>query len=216
MKSWQRAMPPLAAIFLFAVFTSATVAADPAQETWMSVLLDGHKIGSMHTSRMVAGDRVVTTQRLEVEFERSGTKISLTESEVDEETADGTPLKFDSRTKASGVENFTRGEIHDGHRLEVHSRVGGADQTRTIEWPQGALLAEGLRLAELRAGYAPGTRYSNLAFQADNLEAITIDSVVGESEPVDLPDGTRTLTKIEQTIQLPDAPAKSVAWVDHD
>ena len=179
----------------------------------MSVLLDGHKIGSMHTTRR-RGDRVITSQRLRVEFERTGTKISLMESETDEETLDGTPLKFDSRTKASGVENFTRGEIRDGHRLEVHSRVGGADQTRTLEWPQGALLAEGLRLAELRAGLAPGTRYSSLAFQADNLEPIAIDSIVGESASVDLPDGARMLTRIEQTIRLPDAPAKSVAWVD--
>lgn len=182
----------------------------------MSVLLDGHKIGSMHTTRSVERRRVVTTQRLQVEFERSGTKISLMESEVDEETVDGIALKFESRTRTSGVENFSRGEIRDGHKLEVHSRIGGADQTRTLEWPQGALLAEGLRLVELHAGYAPGTRYSSLAFQADSLEAITIDSVVGDSESVDLPDGARTLTRIEQTIRLPDAPAKSVAWVDHE
>ena len=182
----------------------------------MSVLLDGHKIGSMHTTRTVERGRVVTTQRLQVEFERSGTKVSLMESEVDEETADGIPLKFESRTRASGVENFIRGEIRDGRKLEVHSRIGGADQSRTLDWPQGALLAEGLRLVELRAGNAPGTSYSSLAFQADNLEAIAIDSVVGESESVDLPDGARMLTKVEQTIRLPDAPAKSVAWVDSE
>src|SRR5512144_293037 len=111
----QRVTPQLAAVFLFAFFTSGAAAADPAQETWMSVLLDGHKIGSMHTKRTVDGPRVVTTQRLQVEFERSGTKISLMESETDEETLDGIPLKFDSRTKASGVENFTRGEIRDRH-----------------------------------------------------------------------------------------------------
>jgi len=125
----------------------------------MSVLLDGHKIGSMHTTRVVQGDRVTTSQQLQVEFERTGTKIFLTESETDEETVDGTPLKFDSRTRSSGVENFTRGEIRDGHKVEVHSRIGGANQTRTLEWPQGALLAEGLRLLELRAGLTPGTRY---------------------------------------------------------
>ena len=69
----------------------------------MSVLLDGHKIGSMHTTRVVQGDRVITSQQLQVEFERTGTKISLMESETDEETVDGTPLKFDSRTRSSGV-----------------------------------------------------------------------------------------------------------------
>ena len=182
----------------------------------MSVLLDGHKIGNMRTTRVVEADRVITSQRLEVVFERTGTKISLMESETDEETLDGRPLTFESRTRASGDENFTRGVVRDGHRVEVHSRVGGVEQTRTLEWPRGALLAEGLRLAELHAGLEPGTRYSSLAFQADNLEAIAVDSIVGESASVDLPDGARTLTRIEQTIRLPDAPAKSVAWVDRE
>jgi len=217
MPSSHRVTSPLAVLpWLFVVCIPTLAHAAPAQETWMSVLLDGHKIGSMHTTRVVQGDRVITSQQLQVEFERTGTKISLMESETDEETLDGTPLKFDSRTRSSGVENFTRGEIRSGHKVEVHSRVGGADQTRTLEWPQGALLAEGLRLLELRAGLTPGTRYSSLAFQADNLEAIAIDSVVGESASIDLPDGPRTLTKIEQTIRLPDAPAKSVAWVDSE
>jgi len=206
--------PTLPLLFTICICTMAQAA--PAEETWMSVLLDGHKIGSMHTTRAVEGNRVVTSQRLQVEFERTGTKISLMESETDEETLDGTPLRFESRTKASGVENFTRGEVRDGQEVEVHSRIGGANQSRTLRWPQGALLAEGLRLAELRAGLAPGTRYSSLAFQPDNLQAIAVDSVVGESALVDLPDGARTLTKIEQTIRLPDAPAKSVAWVDSD
>src|SRR5262249_13251128 len=69
---------------------------------------------------------------------------------------------------------------------------------------------------EERAGTAKGTRYTNLAFQPDVLEAIAIDSTIGETAPVDLPDGTRTLTRIDQVVRLPGAPTKSVAWIDAD
>ena len=96
MTSSHRVTSPLALLpWLFVVCIPALAHAAPAQETWMSVLLDGHKIGSMHTTRVVEGNRVITSQRLQVEFERTGTKISLMESETDEETLDGKPLKFD-------------------------------------------------------------------------------------------------------------------------
>ena len=201
---------------LLLALVAVSVQAAPARETWMSVLLSGRKIGSMLSTREVHGERVTTQQQLRIELDRAGTRIALTTSETDEETLAGVPLAFESRTQMSGNETLVRGRIIDGHIVEVTSTIGGSAHTRTLEWPRGALLAEGLRLAEERAGTTAGTRYSNLAFQPDNLEAITIDSIVGETAPVDLPDGKRTLTRIEQAIHLPDAPTRAEAWIDRD
>jgi hypothetical protein len=201
---------------LLLALVAVSIHAAPADETWMSVLLSGRKIGSMHTTREVHGDRVVTQQQLRIELDRAGTRIALTTSETDEETLAGVPLAFESRTQMSGNETLVRGKIVDGHTAEVTSTVGGAAHARTLEWPHGALLAEGLRLAQERAGSAAGTRYSDLAFQPDNLEPVKIDSSVAETAPVDLPDGRKTLTRIEQAIHLPDAPTRAEAWVDRD
>lgn len=201
---------------LLLALAAVSVQAAPAQDTWMSVLLSGRKIGSMHSTREVRGERVITQQHLRIELDRAGTRIGLTTSETDEETLAGVPLAFESRTQLSGNETRVSGKVRGGHAVEVTSTVGGATRTRTLEWPVGALLAEGLRLAEERAGTAVGTSYSNLAFQPDNLEAVAIDSSVGETAPVDLPDGKRRLTRIEQLIRLPDAPTRAVAWIDGD
>ena len=198
------------------VFAAFAARAAPVDETWMSVLLDGRKIGSMHNSRVVDGNRVITTQSMRIELDRAGTKLALTQSETDEETTDGKPLKFESRTLASGSESFVRGVIGAGNKVEVRSRVAGADRTRTFEWPNGALLAEGLRLAEARAGFSEGASYSALAFQAENLESITIESRVGASQTIELPDGARLLTRIDQTIRMADASTKTTAWIDRD
>ena len=189
--------------------------AEPAPDTWMSVLLGGRKIGSMHTHREVRGERVVTTQTMQIELDRAGTRVALSTSETDEETLTGDPLAFESRTRLSGGETRVRGTVRDG-KVEVHSSIAGEQQTRTVAWPQGALLAEGLRLAEERSGTAAGTRYTNLAFQPDVLEAIAIESTIGDTAPVDLPEGKRTLTRIEQIVRLPDAPTRSTAWLDED
>ncbi|MBS0583404.1 MAG: transglutaminase domain-containing protein [Proteobacteria bacterium] len=201
---------------VLALLPIAVVHAAPPDETWMSVLLDGRKIGSMHTTRSVDGERVRTTQALQIELERSGLKVALSTSETDEETRAGKPLRFESRTKISGIENVQTGTIGADGKLEATTEVGGAKQTRTLDWPQGALLAEGLRLAEERHGLTPGTRYRALAFQAENLEAVEVDSRVGARETVILPDGKRELVRIEQTIVLGGAPTKTVSWVEAD
>jgi hypothetical protein len=187
-----------------------------ADETWMSVLLDGRKIGSMHTTRSIEGERVRTTQAMQIELERSGLKVALGTSETDEETRDGKPLRFESHTKISGIESVQVGTVGADGKFEVTTEVGGAKQTRTLAWPQGALLAEGLRLTEERHGFTPGTRYKTLAFQAENLEAVEVDSRVDKRETIDLPDGKRELVRIEQTIALGGSPTRTVSWVEAD
>lgn len=204
---------------LFAVLLLSIVslvhAARP-DDTWMSVLLDGRKIGQMHSTRRVDGDRVRTTQAMQIEIERSGLKVGMGTSEIDEETRDGKPLRFESRTKISGIESVQTGVVRADGKLEVTTEVGGAKQTRTLDWPQGALLSEGLRLAEEKHGLTPGTRYKALAFQVENLEAVEVDSRVGAREAIELPDGKRDLVRIEQSIELGGSPTKTSSWVEAD
>lgn len=201
---------------LLTVAVQAAHAAAPADEVWMSVLLDGRKIGSMHTTRTLARERVVTTQEMRIELDRAGRKVTLSTSEVDEETRTGAPLRFESRTKVSGIESVQTGVVRDGGKVDVTTQVGGARQTRSIVWPAGALLAEGLRLAEEKGGLAPGTRYKAIAFQAENLEAVEIDSLVGAREQVDLPDGKRELIKVEQTVKLGGSLTRTLSWIEPD
>ena len=191
-------------------------AAAPVDDTWMSVLLDGRKIGAMHTMRKAEGDRVITSQAMDVQLDRAGTKIALATSETDTESRDGRPLAFESHTTISGTVNLLRGKLRDDGQFEVHTEVGGAKQTRILAWPKGALLAEGLRLASLHTGLAAGTHYRQFAFQPESLDAVEIESTVGASEPVDLPDGNRDLTRIEQVIHLPGTQTSTVTWVDAD
>ncbi|MEP6939698.1 MAG: transglutaminase-like domain-containing protein [Rudaea sp.] len=202
---------------LLLAVASGVVSAAPADDVWMSVLLDGRKIGSMHTTRkLVAATRVVTTQEMHIEIERSGLKVGLSTAETDEETPQGKPLRFESRTRISGIESVQSGTIREDGKADIVTSVGGARQTRTIDWPRDALLAEGLRLAELKAGLAPGTRYQTRAFQAENLEAVEVDTTIGKREPVDLPGGQRLLSRVEQTIALGGAPTRTVSWIEPD
>lgn len=203
-------------IALLILVPAIAAAAKPADDTWMRVLLDGRKIGTMHTTRTVRGDHVITAQSMNVELDRAGVRVALASGETDTETRDGKPLAFETRTAISGMASTLHGSVREDGRFDVVTEVGGAKQARVIDWPHNALLAEGQRLATQRDTLEPGMRFDELAFQAESLDAVQIESTVGAREPVDLPDGERVLTRIEQKIHLPGAPTSSMTWVDAD
>ena len=206
-------MRRIASLVLLLVPLSAL--AEPPADQWFTVLLDGRKIGSFESTRVLRDGRVVTSQTLDLSIERAGTAIALSSKETTEETPDGKPLAFHSDSKLSGGNTTIDGTLH-GDMIAVKTRTGGAAHTREIPWPNGALMSEGLRLVGLKKGLAPGTEYSQLAFQPSSLDAAEIRTHVGAPEPVDLPGGRRTLSLVEQTILLGDAPAKSKLWVDDE
>ena len=193
-----------------------TAFAAPVKDTWLSVLLNGRKIGSMHVERIVNDKQVETTQTMKVELDRVGIKVTLGTSETDTETLNGEPLAFSSRTEISGIASVVHGTRRADGKFDVTSEVGGATSTRVVDWPHDALLAEGLRLAEQRNGLVAGTKFTEWAFQVDSLDAVQIESTIGKPEPVELPGGTQIATRIEQLIHLPGSPTKSVVWVDAD
>jgi len=82
-------------------------------ETWMRVMLDGRKIGSMHTTRSVRGEQVITAQTMDVQLDRAGVKVRLSSGETDTETREGKALAFETRTAISGVTNVVRGTLRD-------------------------------------------------------------------------------------------------------
>jgi hypothetical protein len=189
-------------------------AASSDDDIWMSVQLDGRKIGQMHTTRDARGERVITTQMLDIELDRAGTKMKLSTREIDIETSDGKPLAFESRTLAFGNSSEIRGQVMADGKFNIESEVGGAKHHHVIEWPKNALLAEGMRLAEQRSGLAPGTHFSELAFQAESLDAVEVESTIGAPEKVDLPGGAQQLTRVDQVLHLPEAPARSTSFID--
>lgn len=199
------------AIALFAAVSFAHAA--PREETWMSVTLEGRKIGSMQSVREERDGRVVTSQTLDVRLDRGGIGIGITTSESVEETADGKPVSFRSASKLSGIETVTEGRV-EGDSVKVTSHVGGAKQEKSVAWPQGALMVEGLRRLAIQRGIAPGTSYKDKAFQPSSVEAIEVATRIGKRESVDLPGGRRNLVRVEQDMAVPGMPINAVSWID--
>lgn len=97
-------MRRLASVVLLACLAPVAL----AQDTWMSVLLDGRKVGHLQVSRDTHGSRVVTRQALAMRMTRAGHPVPLSTSTTSVETADGQPLEY---TVESGLSSRA-GTLH--------------------------------------------------------------------------------------------------------
>jgi len=213
--------PALIATLLAALAPTHAPAADagatPAvDEAFFRVELDGQRVGTLHTQRIEGEQRVMTRERMSMTLGRSGTRLTISSDQRQEETRDGRPLGFASRTDAAGSVSEWEGRIDDSGRLRIDVSRGNAPRIEEMPWPSGALLAEGLRLEQDRHGLEPGTRYRLTAFDLDGLQAYDIDVEVGK--PIDLLVNGRSeqLIPVEQTLHFPRGTTESTGWVRRD
>jgi hypothetical protein len=190
----------------------ARAGADADEVTWMKVSLDGRKIGQLMTRRAIGADGLVTTtEQMAISLDRAGVTLDLETEETSVETAAGEPLAFSSVTAMAGTLTRVDGRI-DGGTLHVTEAGAAGKRERSLAWPTGALLAEGLRLAERRAGLAPGTRYEVIAWetsaQAPLPVAVSVHAA-GDDAPADT-------VRIEQRIDFGGSAMTMQAWVDQE
>lgn len=185
-----------------------------ADDDWLRVALDGRKIGHLHVLRQPVGEEVHTTQTLQLEVDRDGTRIALTSIERARESSDGQPLSFSAEVSLGGSRSLTRGERDRSGLWQVETEQGGRRQRERFEWPLGALLPEGQRLQEASMVRDPGTRYSLVAFDMASLQPLRIDAAIAERETIVLPGGAARALRIEQTLTVGDAALSSTSWID--
>ena len=193
--------------------TPAT-APSSSDETWMSVLLGGRKIGSLHIERQRDGQTVTTTQTLSVLLTRSGKSIPLGNTIRSVEAPDGRPLGFSARTTMSTMDSVVDGRRLPDGRFLVDLTVGGATRQETIDWPPGALLAEGQRMAMLAAGGRAGSQYLLPTFDPASRQVIDAQVEVLGDEQVQLPNGPERLNHQRQRLQQARGDQVLDLWLD--
>ncbi len=154
---------------LLALFAAVPAAAGSAEQHWYSVHLDGRRIGHMQASRSVDGDRVLTRRVLALTIERSGQSLQVRSEEMTDETTAGAPLGFSTDIDLAGSRSRTEARIVDGQVELTTGSPGLPPRRQQFPWPQGALLAEGQRLALLDALHEPRLLLDLLAYDTASL-----------------------------------------------
>lgn len=182
---------------------------------WMALLLEGQKTGHLRSVRTVYPDRVVHEQTVHITIKRSGVSIAMTTIEGSTETRDGKPLAFFARQQIGGGEMLIEGVVENGIAT-VTTDSGGSLQTQQFPWPEGAMLSEALRIATLKHGLEPDSRFTAKVFIPSSLQATEVEVIIGEPETVDLFGVEMELTRTEQVMDLGQTTTTAVAWVNED
>lgn len=213
-------------ICLFCVCLSLVVpaalcaAAEKVQESeteYFAVFMEGKKAGYARNDRVVSDGKVTTSTEVSLTISRAGVPLSLTMTAESIETPDGKPISFKSVQDLGLMKMEVSGKMQPDGRLALVNSSVGSVQKSVIDWPEGALMAEGMRLLQEAKGLKEGTEYSYTAFEPSMATAIDARTVVGTTKQIDLLGRVVELTELTNILSMPGmGEISSKSYVDGD
>lgn len=206
----------IVAFCLLAVICCPALAQD--ETGYLAVFMEGKKVGySVHT-RAVQGNEVTTSERASITISRMGTAVTIEMTETCVETTTGKPVRFEALQRLGTLTMMkVAGVVTETGAVDVTSSSMGSEQKSTIQWPQGAVMAEGLRLLTLEKGLKPGVEYTANLFTPGIMQAVTAKVVIKDKKDVDLLGRVVKLTETTTALNMPGAgEVVSTSFVDDD
>ena len=167
---------------------------DSNDTEYFALFMDSHKVGHAIQKRTVDTNQVVTSINLSITLSRTGFPITIETTSSSTETLDGKPLGFEIDQNLGILGNTkTVGKINENGKLIIKS----GDKEQEMDWPEGALMSEGMRLLNIKHGLKEGTTYKAKMFEPSTLAVFNVDVNVGPKEDVDLLGRVVKLTEIK-------------------
>ncbi len=184
---------------------------------YLAIFIDGQKAGYAVHNRVVSERTVRTTDTVMLTINRFDVPVTMNMVESSIETKEGRPLGFESIQDMSLMRTTMTGTVSQDGTVNVTSVTGQLEQTKTFDWPDGALMAEGLRLLQEKKGLAEGTQYSAKVFSPSTLQALDTKIRIGAKKQVDLLGKKVTLTEVSSTTNMFMAgDVESISYVDDE
>ena len=208
----------LSVCLFFAVIACLAGSKAVADETeYLAVFMEGKKVGYAIETRTVSGDKVTTTEQVSITISRGGISMTVEMTETSIETTSGEPLGFEATQKLGAMAMKVTGKVDKQGEVTLTTTSMGAEQKRTLQWPQCAVMAEGLRLLTLKKGLKEGTEYSVKIFSPGVMQAVDAQISIGPEQNVDLLGRVVTLREVTTTLIMPGAgEVISTSYVDRD
>jgi len=199
------------------VFTCGLVSAAEEQKDYYALYMDGKKVGHAILSREVKEQKVTNTEQITMTMSRAGMAITITTEESYIESTEGKPLGFESIQDMSFMTMKVTGSINDAGMVDLTVSSAGSEQKSTMPWPEGAVMAEGLRLLQAKHGLQKGTIYDVNVFVPSAMQAFKTEVSIGEKKKIDLLGRVLTLTEVKSKTNVPMAgEIQSIAYVDDE
>ena len=184
------------------------VAKEPRKEgqdetEYYAVFMEGKKVGYVIQDRLVAEPNVITTMETDITISRLGMPVTMKTLSKNIETTEGIPLAFESVQELGGAKAKTVGIVDPNGMVNVTTSSMGVEQKSTLEWTEGALMAEGLRLLNLKHGLKEGAKYTAKMFESTMMQAFDNQIEIGGKKDIDLLGRIVSLTEVTTTMTMP-------------
>jgi hypothetical protein len=126
----RRVLAALAALLI--VFGAETAHADVTFDRWYVALLSGSRVGWMHSTETVEGDRITSNTHMRLVIKRGALEMAIELASAFEETDDGRPIRSRSKLTMSDVPQIT--ELEFGEDGTITQRLSIGDQTTELEF----------------------------------------------------------------------------------
>lgn len=184
---------------------------------YLAVFMEGKKVGHAVRSRIVADGKVTTSENVRITISRGNIPVTMDMTETSIETTEGRPLAFEAVQKLSGLAMKVAGTVNNQGVVSLTSSSMGAEQKSKLEWPRGAVMAEGLRLLTLKKGRKEGTSYTAKIFSPGIMQALDTQIRIGPRRNVDLLGRVVPLTEVTSAYVMPGAgEIVSTSYVDDE
>jgi hypothetical protein len=200
------------------VLATAGISYSQSEEIeYFAVFMEGKKVGHAIFSRIEAGGKVTSSQKVNITLSRAGIPVTIDMTETCIETIGGKPLGFELIQNLGIMSMKVVGTVDDKGVVNVISSAMGSEQKSTMQWPSGAVMTEGLDQLSKKQGLKEGTSYTARVFTPSLMQALDIQILVGPKRTVDLLGRIVTLTEVTTKYAMPAAgDIVSTSFVDDD
>jgi transglutaminase superfamily protein len=185
-------------------------------EFYFAAYLNGQKMGHVTHTRIEEESQVINSEHIIFTIKRADVAMTISVKESYIETPQGEPLAFESMQYLGALGMTVKGQKNEAEKYDVTITTGDNTQTKTIDWPQDALMAEGAELLAQEKGFQQGTKYTTKIFVPMMLQAIDVEIEIGEKKNIDLLDRVIPCTEIINTMKMPSGQIVSTNYIDEE
>ncbi len=187
------------------------------EKQYGAVFMSGKKVGHIIYSREVADRKVTTSEETNMNIKRMGSEMNVKTRETCIETTDGKPLAFESIQEMGAMMSMAvKGKVAQDGTVELTTENMGNKQQSSLQWPEGAVMTEGLRLKVLEKGLKEGTELDAKIFSPQAVQAIDANIKIGAKKDVDLLGKIVSLREVTTTLNMSGASIVATSYVNDD
>jgi hypothetical protein len=191
--------PPTEKLLAPASVSAIEVSEDQGDETeYFALFMEGKKVGYAIQRRDVEGEKVTNSVELKVTLSRIGVPVSVKTNAKTFETVEGKPLGFELEQAMGIMATKTTATVDEQGKVKVKT----GQQEVEFDWPDGAVMSEGMRLLHLEHGLEEGTTYNVKAFDPSMMQVVDVEVKVGSKQNIDLLGRVVALIEVKSTINF--------------